>query len=80
MFAYGEAYQTVANGSELIEACDPEKEEWRVVIETPKGSRNKYKYADDFGCFQVAKVLPEGMVFPLILAFCLARWARTAIR
>jgi inorganic pyrophosphatase len=57
------------NGSELIEACDPDKEEWRVIIETPKGSRNKYKYADDFCCFQLAKVLPEGMVFPFDFGF-----------
>ena len=57
------------NGSQLIPACDPDQEEWRVIIETPKGSRNKYKYADDFCCFQLAKVLPEGMVFPFDFGF-----------
>jgi inorganic pyrophosphatase len=57
------------NGSERIEACDPDREEWRVIIETPKGSHNKYKYADDFCCFQLAKVLPEGMAFPFDFGF-----------
>jgi inorganic pyrophosphatase len=57
------------NGSKLIEACDPDKEEWRVIIETPKGSRNKYKFAEDFCCFQLAKVLPEGMSFPFDFGF-----------
>ncbi len=54
---------------ECIETCDPENAEWRVVIETPKGSRNKYKYSEDFCCFQLAKVLPEGMVFPFDFGF-----------
>ena len=29
---------------ETIEPFDRENEQWRVMIETPKGSRNKYKY------------------------------------
>jgi inorganic pyrophosphatase len=57
------------NGSQMIRACDPDEDEWRVIIETPKGSRNKYKYADEFGCFELAKVLPEGMVFPFDFGF-----------
>jgi len=36
----------------------------QVVIETPKGSHNKYDYNPDTGCFELAKVLPEGMTFP----------------
>ena len=35
-----------------------------VVIETPKGSPNKYAYAEIFGAFQFKMVLPEGMSFP----------------
>ncbi|GJD51568.1 Inorganic pyrophosphatase [Methylobacterium crusticola] len=35
-----------------------------VVIETPKGSRNKYAYDDGTGVFQLKGVLPEGMSFP----------------
>lgn len=35
-----------------------------VVIETPKGSPNKYAYTEAFGAFQFKMVLPEGMSFP----------------
>jgi inorganic pyrophosphatase len=36
----------------------------QVVIETPKGSRNKYAWDTDQQVFALKKVLPEGMVFP----------------
>ena len=36
----------------------------QAVIETPKGSRNKYKFDPDQRIFLLHKVLPEGMVFP----------------
>jgi inorganic pyrophosphatase len=35
-----------------------------VVIETPKGSPNKYAYSEAFHAFQFKMVLPEGMSFP----------------
>ena len=35
-----------------------------VVIETPKGSRNKYAYDDKLGILRLKKALPCGMVFP----------------
>ena len=35
-----------------------------VVIETPKGSPNKYAYSEAFGAFAFKMVLPEGMSFP----------------
>src|SRR6187401_3503460 len=35
-----------------------------VVIETPKGCRNKFKYDEKLGVFRLNKVLPSGMVFP----------------
>jgi inorganic pyrophosphatase len=35
-----------------------------VVIDTPKGSRNKYKYDDELGLFRLAGILPAGAVFP----------------
>lgn len=40
-----------------------------VVIETPKGSRNKFKYEPDLGTFTLHKLLPEGMVFPYDFGF-----------
>lgn len=41
----------------------------RVVIETPKGSRNKYDYDPDCDCMDLATVLPEGMSFPFDFGF-----------
>ncbi|AWN47580.1 inorganic pyrophosphatase [Methylobacterium terrae] len=35
-----------------------------VVVETPKGSSNKYAFSDAFGAFLLKTVLPEGMSFP----------------
>jgi inorganic pyrophosphatase len=41
----------------------------RIVIETPKGSRNKYDYDPDCDCLELATVLPEGMTFPYDFGF-----------
>jgi inorganic pyrophosphatase len=41
----------------------------RIVIETPKGSRNKYKYDPECDCIELATVLPEGMTFPYDFGF-----------
>jgi inorganic pyrophosphatase len=41
----------------------------RVIIETPKGCRNKYKFDTEMGIFKLSKVLPEGMVFPYDFGF-----------
>ena len=35
-----------------------------VVIETPKGSHNKYAYDEEFGAFRFKAVMPEGNLFP----------------
>jgi inorganic pyrophosphatase len=45
----------------------------RVIIETPKGSRNKYDYDPDCDCLELATVLPEGMVFPFDFGFVPSR-------
>jgi inorganic pyrophosphatase len=36
----------------------------RVVIDTPRGSRNKIKYDEALGCFTLSRILPVGHVFP----------------
>jgi inorganic pyrophosphatase len=41
----------------------------RVVIETPKGSRNKYAFDADEKVFVLKKVLPAGMAFPYDFGF-----------
>lgn len=40
-----------------------------AVIETPGGSRNKFKYDEKLGFFALSGVLPEGMVFPHAFGF-----------
>jgi inorganic pyrophosphatase len=40
-----------------------------VIIETPKGSRNKYAYDPKDHVFELAKVLPAGMAFPYDFGF-----------
>jgi inorganic pyrophosphatase len=36
----------------------------RVVVDTPKGNRNKYKWDEELGLFRLTKVLPPGFAFP----------------
>jgi hypothetical protein len=50
-----------------------------VVIETPRGSRNKYKMDEQTGRIKLSKVMPEGMVFPLTLGTSRGQKARMAI-
>ena len=40
-----------------------------AVIETPGGSRNKFKYDEKLGFYSLSGVLPEGMVFPHAFGF-----------
>jgi inorganic pyrophosphatase len=50
-------------------ARDKKSGDYRAVIETPKGSRNKYRYDSDCNCFELATTLPEGMAFPFDFGF-----------
>jgi inorganic pyrophosphatase len=43
--------------------------ELNVIIETPKGNRNKFKYEPELGVFLLNKVLPAGAVFPFDFGF-----------
>src|ERR1700735_5088882 len=40
-----------------------------VVIETPKGSAQKYDYDPESHFFKMSKILPSGMVFPYDFGF-----------
>jgi inorganic pyrophosphatase len=40
-----------------------------VVVETPRGSRNKFAYEPKLGLFRHKKVLPAGMEFPYDFGF-----------
>jgi inorganic pyrophosphatase len=48
---------------------DAKKGQCRAIIETPKGSRNKFDYDPDSGLFMLAGLLPEGMMFPFDFGF-----------
>jgi inorganic pyrophosphatase len=41
----------------------------QVIIETPRNSRNKYKFNDKTGRMKLSKVMPEGMMFPYDFGF-----------
>ncbi|HEX8493340.1 MAG TPA: inorganic diphosphatase [Pyrinomonadaceae bacterium] len=47
-----------------LKAFSKDAEDLNVIIDTPKGSRNKYKYDEDLGLFKLGGVLPAGAVFP----------------
>jgi len=48
---------------------DPETGDALAVIETPKGSRNKYGFNEELDVFELRKVLPRGMIFPYDFGF-----------
>lgn len=52
---------------EPFDAAD--KQVLRVVIETPKGSRNKFAFNAEDHIFELKKVLPAGMAFPYDFGF-----------
>lgn len=54
---------------ERLDAWDPESGALNVIIETSKGCRNKLKYNPHQRLFELAKVLPRGLVFPFDFGF-----------
>src|SRR5947209_2197127 len=52
-----------------LDAYDPDSGELYVVIETPKGSRNKYAFDEMKGLYKLKKVLPLGTLFPFDFGF-----------
>ncbi len=55
--------------SRLPHELDREKRQCKVIIETPKGKRTKFKYEEDAGLFSLSKVLPQGFIFPFDFGF-----------
>lgn len=47
-----------------LEPFDPETHELNVIVDTPKGSRNKYSFDEKRGIFKLSGVLPVGASFP----------------
>lgn len=52
-----------------LPAQNAESKNFNVVIETPKGSRNKFVYEPQLELFQLKGVLPEGSSFPYDFGF-----------
>jgi inorganic pyrophosphatase len=57
---------TPVNG---LPALDPDSGRLNVVVDTPRGSRNKYKVDEEHGQWRLSKVLPAGMSFPYDFGF-----------
>src|SRR6201987_2743244 len=60
---------SLANPIRLASNDESDPKLIQVVIETPKGSRNKYAFAPDQKIFELKKVLPAGMEFPYDFGF-----------
>lgn len=52
-----------------LSAFEKDSDELNVIIETPKGSRNKYNYDEEHKLFKLGGVLPAGAVFPFDFGF-----------
>lgn len=59
----------LADPSRLSPIDADDKQTIQVIIETPKGSRNKYAFDSEQRIFQLMKVLPAGMAFPYDFGF-----------
>src|SRR5271165_5067100 len=61
--------QALADPSRLQPRDPDDSDAFQVIIETPKGSRNKYAFDPEQKIFQLMKVLPAGMAFPYDFGF-----------
>lgn len=59
----------LADPSRLSPTNKDDKKLIQVIIETPKGSRNKYAFDPKEKIFELKKVLPAGMTFPYDFGF-----------
>jgi len=55
--------------SKIPHALNAQKLTCRAIIETPSGSHAKYKFNEGCGAFELGKVLPASMSFPLNFGF-----------
>jgi len=59
----------MADLTSLPNQLDEKNATSRVIIETPKGCRNKFDYDPESNLFMLAGLLPEGMMFPFDFGF-----------
>lgn len=60
---------SMADLTTLANQLETEKATCRAIVETPKGSRNKFDYDPESNLFILAGILPEGMMFPFDFGF-----------
>lgn len=60
------------NTLDELPSFDPETGELNAVVDTPKGSRNKFKYDEKTGVFKLGGVLPLGASFPFDFGYIAA--------
>jgi len=58
-----------ANAIATLNQFDNETGDLNVIIDTPKGSRNKYEHDKKLGLFKLSGVLAAGHVFPYDFGF-----------
>ena len=63
------SYEAAGSGLEALGPVDAEAGTLNVVIETPRGRRNKYSYDHALGIFRLGGVLTAGAVFPFDFGF-----------
>src|SRR5262249_48838831 len=59
----------MATSAHKLPTVCPDSWHLNAVIDTPKGSRNKYKFDEQHGQWRLSKVLPAGHSFPCDFGF-----------
>jgi len=59
----------MSNYARLPNQWNAKKCECKVIIETPKGRRNKFDYDTEYEMFALGGLLPEGLAFPFDFGF-----------
>ncbi len=61
--------KNAATGINSLDTFDKQTNDLNVIIETPKGSRNKYTFDDKWEIFKLGGILPLGASFPFDFGF-----------
>ena len=61
--------EETASGISGLRAFDPKTDELNVIIESPRGCRNKYTFDEERAIFSLNGILPPGFSFPFDFGF-----------
>ncbi len=61
--------KSTASNLESLSPFDEKTNDLNVIIDTPKGSRNKYSFDEELNLFKLSGVLPVGRYFPFDFGF-----------